>query len=126
MSSDGSSFAPAAPATLLRHRSFVLFWCARTSTTGALQILSVAVGWQLYEMTNNALDLGISGLVQFIPLLALTLVNGMLFLLLRASDPLAIGAGLVLTAAAGTLFWFLVRALARLQMPERRPRRGDG
>jgi hypothetical protein len=55
-------------------------------------------------------------------LLALTLVNGMLFLLIRASDPLAIAGGLVITAAAGTLFWFLVRALARLQMPERRPR----
>src|SRR5712671_5102272 len=75
-STDGSSFSPAEPVTLTRHRSFVLFWCARTSTTGALQMLSVAVGWQLYEMTNNPLDLGISGLVQFIPLLALTLVVG--------------------------------------------------
>jgi lysozyme family protein len=58
-------------------------------------------------------------------LLALTLVNGMLFLLIRASDPLAIGGGLVVTAAAGTLFWFLVRALARLQMPDRRRRSAD-
>ena len=58
-------------------------------------------------------------------LLALTLVNGMLFLLIRASDPLAIAGGLVITAAAGTLFWFLVRALARLQMPERRRRPAD-
>jgi hypothetical protein len=58
-------------------------------------------------------------------LLALTLVNGMLFLLLRASDPLAIGGGLIVTGAAGTLFWFLVRALARLQMPERRRRPAD-
>jgi MFS family permease len=73
---DASSSDPAEPVTLMRHRSFVLFWCARTSTTGALQMLSVAVGWQLYEMTSNPLDLGISGLVQFIPLLALTLVVG--------------------------------------------------
>jgi hypothetical protein len=58
-------------------------------------------------------------------LLALTLVNGMLFLLLRASDPLAIGGGLIVTGAAGTLFWYLVRALARLQMPERRRRSAD-
>ena len=57
-------------------------------------------------------------------LLALTLINGMLFLLIRASDPLEIGGGLIVTAGAGTLFWFLVRALARLQMPERRPRSG--
>jgi hypothetical protein len=55
-------------------------------------------------------------------LLALTLVNGFLFLLIRASAPLAIAGGLLITLGAGTLFWFLVRALARLQMPERRPR----
>ena len=37
--------APAvrSPASLLRHRSFVLFWCARTATTGAYQMLAVAV-----------------------------------------------------------------------------------
>jgi MFS family permease len=36
----------------------------------------VAVGWQLYELTNDPLDLGIVGLVQFVPLLALTLITG--------------------------------------------------
>ena len=58
-------------------------------------------------------------------LLALTLINGFLFLLIRASQPLEIAAALLVTAGAGALFWFLVRALARLQMPERRPRAGD-
>jgi lysozyme family protein len=58
-------------------------------------------------------------------LLALTLVNGFLSLLIRASEPLEIGLALLVTAGAGALFWFLVRALARLQMPERRPRAGD-
>lgn len=66
----------AAPPSLLRHRSFVLFWCVRTFSTGANQMLAVAVGWQLYDLTNNPLDLGIVGLVQFIPLLAFTLVTG--------------------------------------------------
>src|SRR5467141_3844099 len=51
--------------SLIRHRSFVLFWCARTSTTGAYQMLAVAVGWQLYDLTNDALDLGILGLIRF-------------------------------------------------------------
>jgi len=64
------------PVSLLRHRSFVLFWCARTSTTGAYQMLAVAVGWQIYDLTNNPLDLGIVGLMQFIPLMALALVVG--------------------------------------------------
>src|SRR5437868_15401507 len=62
--------------SLLRHSSFVMFWCARTSTNGAFQMLGVAIGWQLYDLTNNPLDLGIVGLIQLIPLLALTLVTG--------------------------------------------------
>ena len=66
----------AAPTSLLRHRSFVLFWCVRTFSTGANQMLAVAVGWQLYDLTNDPFDLGIVGLVQFVPLLAFSLVTG--------------------------------------------------
>ena len=54
-------------------------------------------------------------------ILALTLVNGLLFLLIKASG-WGIVAGLVVVAAVGSLFWFLVKALARIQMPERRRR----
>jgi MFS family permease len=62
--------------SLLRHSSFVMFWCARTSTNGAFQMLAVAVGWQLYDLTNNPLDLGIVGLVQFVPLVSLAVFVG--------------------------------------------------
>ena len=62
--------------SLLRHFSFVMFWCARTSTNGAFQMLAVAVGWQLYDLTNNPLDLGIVGLVQFVPLVSLSIFVG--------------------------------------------------
>jgi MFS family permease len=62
--------------SLLRHPSFVMFWCARTSTNGAFQMLAVAVGWQLYDLTNNPLDLGIVGLVQFVPLVSLSVFVG--------------------------------------------------
>ena len=68
--------APSSRTSLLRHRSFVLFWCARTSTTGAYQMLAVAVGWQLYDLTNNPLDLGIVGLMQFFPLVTLAIFVG--------------------------------------------------
>src|SRR3989442_179273 len=37
---------------------------------------NVAVGWQLYSLTGSALDLGLVGLVQFVPTIALTLVVG--------------------------------------------------
>ncbi|MBV8323025.1 MAG: MFS transporter, partial [Hyphomicrobiales bacterium] len=50
--------APAA-ASLTRHRSFVLFWCARTFTNGAYMMQGVAVGWQIYELTNDPFDLGL-------------------------------------------------------------------
>jgi hypothetical protein len=52
-------------------------------------------------------------------LLALTIVNGVLFLLIRATEPLEIAAALLVTGAAAALFWFLVKALARLQMPDK-------
>jgi MFS family permease len=63
-------------ASLLQHRSFALFWCARTSTTAAYQMQAVAVGWQIYDLTDNPLDLGIVGLVQFFPVVVLSLVIG--------------------------------------------------
>jgi MFS family permease len=62
--------------SLLRHRSFMLFWAARTSTGGAYQMQVVAVGWQLYDMTNDPLDLGLVGLVQFIPVVTFAVAIG--------------------------------------------------
>jgi len=59
-----------------RHRSFRLFWGARFLATFAAQIVGVAVGWQIYAMTSSPLDLGLVGLVQFAPALALVLVSG--------------------------------------------------
>ncbi len=59
-----------------RHRGFVLFWLSRLLATFATQILSVAIGWQIYDLTHNPLDLGLVGLVQFAPALLLVLVTG--------------------------------------------------
>jgi hypothetical protein len=55
-------------------------------------------------------------------ILAITLINGLLFLVIRADTPLRVIGGLLVTGIAGALFWSLVKALARLQMPERRAR----
>jgi MFS family permease len=63
-------------ARLTDQRSFVLFWCARTSTNGAFMMQGVAVGWQIYDLTNDPLDLGLVGLVQFFPLIAMSVVAG--------------------------------------------------
>jgi MFS family permease len=61
---------------LLRHRSFVRLWCARTFTNGAFMMQGVAVGWQIYDMTHNPLDLGLVGLVQFFPLIVTSVIAG--------------------------------------------------
>jgi MFS family permease len=67
---------PAAATSLLRHRSFVRLWCARTFTNGAFMMQGVAVGWQIYDMTHNPLDLGLVGLVQFFPLIVTSVIAG--------------------------------------------------
>jgi len=59
-----------------QHPAFTRFWFARVATTMGFQMLSVAVGWQVYALTNSALDLGLVGLAQFLPALCLVLVSG--------------------------------------------------
>jgi len=68
--------ASIAPEQLLHHRSFCLFWLASVASTIALQMQIVAVGWQVYQLTHSAFDLGIVGLVQFIPSLFLVFIVG--------------------------------------------------
>src|SRR5687768_933833 len=58
------------------HRPFAYYWAARFCATFAVQIVSVAVAWQVYDLTRDPKDLGIIGLVQFLPLLLLVLVTG--------------------------------------------------
>jgi len=67
-----------ATTSLTRHRSFMLFWCARTFSNGAFMMQGVAVGWQLYALTNDPLDLGLVGLVQFFPIVAMSVIAGQL------------------------------------------------
>src|SRR5690348_11200199 len=64
------------PDSPLRHRAFVQFWCARVASGFGFQMLSVAVGWQIYAITGRAFDLGLIGLVQFIPSVLLALPAG--------------------------------------------------
>src|SRR3954462_3867797 len=64
------------PESILRHRPFVLFWFARVAATIGYQMLIVAVGWQLYQLTSDPFDLGLIGLIQFIPAILLVLVIG--------------------------------------------------
>ena len=61
---------------MLRHRPFALFWFARVGSTAAYHMQAVAIGWQVYALTDSALALGLIGLVQFLPVIVLTFVAG--------------------------------------------------
>ncbi|HMZ84905.1 MAG TPA: MFS transporter, partial [Rhodocyclaceae bacterium] len=65
--------APNSDAPVWRHVNFRRFWLVRIGSMGAFQMQVVATGWLIYDLTGSALDLGLVGLVQFIPRVALTL-----------------------------------------------------
>jgi MFS family permease len=60
----------------LAHRNFALYLGARLLATLAVQMQSVAIGWQIYAITGDALDLGLIGLAQFLPFVVLVLPAG--------------------------------------------------
>ena len=64
------------PLAVLRYRGYAAYAAARFCTTLCWQMLSVAVGWQVYALTRNPLDLGYLGLVQFLPFIFLVLPGG--------------------------------------------------
>jgi MFS family permease len=83
--------------------NFLRFLLARSFIILALEMLSVAVGWQVYEITHRPLDLGLVGLAQFLPGILLFLISGHTADRFNRRDVLALcyaGAGL----CAG-LFW---------------------
>ncbi|MEO8152995.1 MAG: MFS transporter [Rhizobacter sp.] len=67
---------PSPETSLFGFRAFMRFWYARVAATIGNQMLMVAVGWQMYALTGSAWDLGLVGLLQFLPALLLTLVAG--------------------------------------------------
>src|SRR5579872_875658 len=67
---------PRAGRVAFTHPDFVLFHMARSVIVAALEMQAVEVGWQVYDITHRALDLGWVGLAQFLPGILLFLVSG--------------------------------------------------
>jgi MFS family permease len=61
---------------VLRNRNFSCYLSSRFLGTIAVQMQSVAVGWQVYQLTGSLFDLGLIGLAQFAPFLLLILWAG--------------------------------------------------
>lgn len=78
------SDAPAVPSSptaepspaAFSYPGFRLYWAARFLAAFAIQVLSVSVAWQIYDLTHDPFLLGLVGLVQFLPSLLLVLVTG--------------------------------------------------
>jgi len=84
------------------------FWLYRLFGSSAIQIQSVAVGWQIYELTKDPLRLGLIGLAEAVPALGVALIAG------HAADVMNRGA--ILRISNGLLF-FATAALAALSIP---------
>ena len=69
------SVAVPSSASVFGHRAFACYWGGRIVSILSFQMLMVAIGWQLYSLTGSALDLGLLGLAQFVPMLVLTLLT---------------------------------------------------
>ena len=61
---------------VLEISSFRYFFLSRIAMTMSNQMLMVIVAWQMYDITHSAFDLGMVGLVQFVPALTLCLIVG--------------------------------------------------
>lgn len=69
--------APAeAQISLLRHKQFALYWLTRIISTGGYQVISVAIQWEVYQLTGSALLLGVIGGILWIPVIIGTFVIG--------------------------------------------------
>lgn len=62
--------------SLHRNRSFALYLTSRIIATLGVQMQGVAIGWQVYDLTGDLLDLGLIGLAQFAPFVLLVLPAG--------------------------------------------------
>jgi MFS family permease len=62
--------------TIYRRRDFFSFTSGRFLSTVAMQVQSIAIGWQIYDIERTPLALGLVGACQFLPMFLLTLPAG--------------------------------------------------
>lgn len=70
------SFVLQLRSSLLGSTSFRNYWVSQILSSSSFQMLSVAIGWQMYALTHDAFSLGFVGLAQFVPMVLLTLIVG--------------------------------------------------
>ena len=68
--------SPLAGRIAFTYPGFGLFLTARLFTVACVEMQSIAVGWQIFQITHKPFDLGLVGLMQFLPGILLFLVSG--------------------------------------------------
>ena len=91
----------------LRIRNFRLLLTANFLTSFSGAVLSVVVGWYIFELTRSALALGIVGLVQIVPVIFVSLPAGQY---VDNHNPKRIGVAAALFSALATLLLASVAA----------------
>src|SRR5215475_4004178 len=76
--SPGDANARRTPVAALRHRDFSIYWSGSVLSLVGSQFTTVAMAWQIYELTNSPLELGLLGLARGAPMLVLLLFGGLL------------------------------------------------
>jgi MFS family permease len=66
----------APPGQIYRNHDLPLYLTTRSLSRVAMLVQSVAVGWQVYDLTRTPLALGLVGLAEFLPMFLLTLPAG--------------------------------------------------
>jgi MFS family permease len=64
--------------TPFRHRDFAVFWTGSFLSSIGTQFTTVAMAWQIYELTNSPMQIGLLGLARAVPQIVLLLVGGLL------------------------------------------------
>jgi MFS family permease len=99
------------PRSAFSYRAFTMFWIGRIVSILSFQMLVVAIGWQLYTLTGSALNLGLLGIAQFVPMFILTPLvghvadrydNRLILLICQLGEACAAG-----ILALGTVFGFV-------------------
>ena len=118
--------------SLLAQRPFVFMWLARVASTVGIQMLALTIAWKLYQLTNSAFDLGLVGLIQFVPSALFTLLVGHVAdrydrrLIIRGAQTVSAIAAAVVTGALATgvvgpnilfLAVFLIGCARAFEMP---------
>lgn len=99
--------------TLFRNRDFAFYWTARFATNIAIQMQIVAIGWQVWQLTKDPLDLGFVGLAEFVPAIALGLITG------AAADrydrrTILIFCYAIEAASSAAFFWFTWQGMTQV------------